>query len=103
MFAFNNIVKNYENRFNKRGKIPENIDYDEYRIEDKIDCIKRLLYNRKSMSFNSFFDSASCKMELIVIFLAMLELIKVRLARVVQSENFGDIFIEGQEELWKTS
>ncbi|MDF2674839.1 MAG: segregation/condensation protein, partial [Clostridiales bacterium] len=43
------------------------------------------------------------KLEIVVIFLAMLELIKLKAIKVVQYSNFGDITIEGQEEQWKIS
>ena len=103
MHAFSNIVKVHENRYNERSVIPKNIDYDEYRIEDKMDDITRLLKLKKSAPLDAFFTKAESKMELIVIFLAVLELIKERFITVIQYESFGDIFLEGQEIIWKTS
>ena len=103
MHAFSKIVKEHENRYNERSVIPENIDYDEYRIEDKMDEITRMLTIKKTAPFKEFFENASSKMELIVMFLAVLELIKERFVKVVQYESFGDIVLEGQEIIWKTS
>ncbi len=98
MHSFKKIVNSYENKFNKRGIIPRDIDYDEYKIEDKMDDIQRALYKYKSLKFNEFFLQVKDKLEIIVIFLAMLELIKLKTIKVVQYNNFGDIMIEGQEE-----
>jgi segregation and condensation protein A len=103
MFAFKKIVKSYENKFNDRAVIPENIQFDEYRIEEKMEIIKDLVSIKKSCAFNSFFSDVHSNMELIVIFLAMLELIKLKYIKAVQYKNFGDIFLEGQEDLWKIS
>lgn len=103
MYSFKKIVDTYENKFNKRGAIPKDIDYDEYKIEDKMDDIQRALVKNKKLKFNQFFLYAKDKLEIIVIFLAMLELIKLKAIRVVQYDNFGDIIIEGQEEQWKIS
>lgn len=103
MHSFKKIVRTYENKFNKRGVIPKNIDYDEYKIEDKMEDIQRTLIKYKKFKFNDFFKNAKDKMEIIVIFLAMLELIKIKAISVVQFNNFGDIIIEGQEKQWKIS
>lgn len=98
MHSFKKIVNTYENKFNKRGVIPKDIDYDEYKIEDKMDDIQRALARNKRLKFDQFFIHAKDKLEIIVIFLGMLELIKLKVIRVIQFKNFGDIIIEGQEE-----
>jgi segregation and condensation protein A len=95
MHAFKRVMDSYKKRYNKRSSIPKNIDHDEYKIEDKMDEILRLLKNKKRMKFSEFFTSARTKLEIVVIFLAMLELIKLRHIRVFQEDNFSDILIEG--------
>lgn len=103
MHSFKKITNTYEKKFNKRGIIPKDIDYDEYKIEDKMDEIQRALIKYKKIKFNDFFKKAKDKIEIIVIFLAMLELMKLKTIRVVQYNNFGDITLEGQEKQWKIS
>ena len=103
MLAFKKVVKTYENKFNDRAVIPENIQFDEFKIEEKMEDIKSILYIKKNCTFNSFFENLKSSMELIVTFLAMLELIKTRYIKAVQYKNFADIYVEGQEELWKIS
>jgi len=95
MHAFKRVMDSYKKRYNKRSSIPQNIDHDEYKIEDKMDEILRLLKNKKRMKFSEFFTSARTKLEIVVIFLAMLELIKLRHIKVFQEDNFSDILIEG--------
>lgn len=97
MHAFKRVVDSYENKYNKENKIPENIQYDEYKIEDKMEEVRDLLKNKGKIHFEEFFNRAESKMEIVVIFLAMLELIKERSIKVIQYKNFGEILIEGQE------
>ncbi|KRQ86805.1 Segregation and condensation protein A [Caloramator mitchellensis] len=97
MKAFNKVLNNYEKRFNQKFLIPENIDHDEYKIEDKMDEILKVVKLKKKMKFNDFFVSIKSNLEIIVIFLAMLELIKLRNIIAYQDSNFGDIIIEGME------
>lgn len=103
MTAYKKVIRAYENKFNKRSDIPKNIDYDEFKIEDKMDYIKDTVFSYKRVSFNIFFENAKSKLEIVVTFLAMLELIKLRIIRAVQYRNFDEIIIEGQEEIWKIS
>lgn len=103
MHSFKRVISAYENKFNKRGLIPKNIDYDEYKIEDKMDDIQRALLKCKKIKFSDFFKYAKDKLEIIVIFLAMLELIKLKAIKVSQYNNFDDIIIERQDKEWKIS
>jgi len=103
MVAFKRVVDSYDKRYNKGNKITEDIRYDEYRIEDKMDDIREALSKENKVKFENFFKRAESKMEVVVIFLAMLELIKLKYISVVQYENFGDIIIEGQEGPWTIS
>jgi len=62
-------------------------------IEDKILEIKQMIINRIKISFNRFFTKSNSKTEIIVTFLAMLELIKKREVAVSQKKLFGEILI----------
>ncbi|SEF75108.1 condensin subunit ScpA [Caloramator fervidus] len=98
MHAFKKVMDSYEKRQNKKSNIPQNIDHDEYKIEDKMDEILRLIKVKKKMYFKDFFAVAKTKLEIIVTFLAMLELIKLRHIVVYQEVNFSDIIIEEMGE-----
>lgn len=62
-------------------------------VDKKIEEIMRILENRKRVEFSSLFSSHSTKLEIIVTFLAILEL--TRLKRIVprQSHIFGSIWL----------
>ncbi len=63
------------------------------KIEDKIMAIQRMLLNRLKVSFNKVITGAKNKTEIIITFLALLELIKQRHIAVVQDDLFGEIEI----------
>ncbi|KAA8671003.1 segregation/condensation protein A, partial [Clostridium sp. HV4-5-A1G] len=49
---------------------------------------------RKEVKFSTIIKNCSFKIEKIITFLALLELIKLKVIFVVQSENFSEIYIE---------
>jgi len=65
-------------------------------INDKIQQIRGLLNRTKRLSFRSLMSSASSRLEVIVSFLALLELVKQRSITVSQSGRFEDIAIVGK-------
>jgi segregation and condensation protein A len=96
MIAFKKVVDIHDRKRNTRGEIPKDINYDEYKIEDKMEEILSQLEIDFRIKFESFFEYSRDVMEIIVIFLAMLELIKLKKIYVKQQDNFGDIIIERQ-------
>ncbi len=62
-------------------------------IEEKIDEMKRLLVERGTIRFRELFVERMTKNLLIVTFLALLEVVRSKFARVQQEVLFGDILI----------
>lgn len=62
-------------------------------IEEKILLIEQRLLERIKVGFNQLIEQAENKTEVIVSFLAMLELVRMRQVDVNQEEMFGDIEI----------
>lgn len=71
---------------------------DEFTIEEKIHDILHLLLLRTSVSLTEFFAQAKNKMEIIVTFLAILELIRLKEIIARQKELFGEIEIVRNQE-----
>ncbi len=67
-------------------------------IEDKIAEINRHLRAGQRFSFRSLLGTAASRIEIIVTFLALLELIRLRVVTVSQESLFGDIVISGTEQ-----
>lgn len=63
-------------------------------IEQKIEQIKQMIIDRAVMSFGTLLENAKNKNEVIVSFLAMLELVKQRTVRVDQEDLFHEILIK---------
>ena len=73
------------------------IEMEEVSLPDKIDFVKKAVRHRKRCSFKQLLESQSSKMEVIVSFLAILELIKVGQIEVHQDKTFDDIYIDSIE------
>ena len=66
-------------------------------IREKITLITDSLRHQKYVSFRSLVNHENSRLEIVVTFLAMLELIKRHLVRVSQEGLFGDISLEVSE------
>ncbi|TAK04975.1 hypothetical protein EPO33_03195 [Patescibacteria group bacterium] len=66
-------------------------------IQERIAHLKDLLAAQKSVSFGTFLRSAESTTDVVVSFLALLELIKMRSIRVTQDELFSEMVIEKGE------
>ena len=67
-------------------------------VPDKIDMILRLMQREKTVAFSKLFHRHSPRGEIIVTFLALLELLRLRQVAVVQSDNFSEIMVMGISE-----
>jgi segregation and condensation protein A len=91
---YNNLLEIYNNKQNRNNIIQKKIYVDKYKIEDKLEYIVNRLKNQNISSFQEIVESCECKLECVVTFLALLEMIKQRMVKVYQSENFSNILIE---------
>jgi len=71
---------------------------DEFTIEEKVHDILHYLVNKQKLYINDLFKDAKNKFEIIAIFLAILELIRLREVIIFQKEVFGDILIMRNKE-----
>jgi segregation and condensation protein A len=68
--------------------IPDNLT-----VHDRMNVILETLEGQESAGFETLFEASSHRMVIIVTFLALLELIRLRTVRVYQAENFGPILV----------
>ncbi len=68
--------------------IPENLT-----VKDRMNAILELLAERESMTFVALFEPQQSRLVIIVTFLALLELIRIKLLRIFQGEAFGPILL----------
>ena len=91
---FNNLRQEYINKMNTNNIIDKKILLDEFKIEDKMLELKHMLDSFGKVHFTKLICGYTSKIEIIVTFLAILELIKIRGVRVIQERNFNDIYLE---------
>jgi segregation and condensation protein A len=89
--VFARILENLEKR--RAEKLPERVLEPKISIEEKISLIKKMLVDKMKINFSHLLRSATTKTEIIVSFLAVLELAKQKELVFDQEELFGDIQI----------
>ncbi|HEY1535747.1 MAG TPA: segregation/condensation protein A [Polyangiaceae bacterium] len=74
--------------------VDHNIDFERFSITDRINELSDLLKTSGKILFEQLFDGARGRADLIVTFLAILEMTRLRLTRVEQDGPLAPIFIE---------
>lgn len=64
-----------------------------YTIEEKLDVIERNLANKKRVGFNALLSESGSRLEVIITFLAVLELLKRGQVEVEQKSLFSEIYL----------
>ncbi|MGB1260957.1 MAG: segregation and condensation protein A, partial [Akkermansiaceae bacterium] len=87
--AFQNVLK----RFEESTDLGDIVD-DRYTVADKIEYLLGHVEAGGSIQFTSLFVEATSKAEVIVTFLAVLELMKMNQFRIRQDHILGEIEVE---------
>ena len=88
--AFQKVIK----RIEAREDLREIFD-DQFTVSDKIELILRRVGNGGQLRFSELFENVSSRVEVVVTFLALLELIRLKQIRAIQPEPLGEIQIAG--------
>lgn len=86
--AVNNILKRFADRQETRD-----IFEDQWTVSEKIEYVRQRLAEQASLRFSELFAHATSRTEVVVTFLAMLELVRLRVVVISQLEEFGEIEI----------
>ena len=86
--AVNVVLKRFGRR-EDQGDIFE----DKWTVSEKIELLLRVLSERVTMRFSELFEGVTSRSEVVVTFLALLELIRLKQLAAVQREPFGEIEI----------
>ena len=86
--AFQVVLKRVEARENLQEIFGEN-----FTVSDKIDQILQSVADKTSVRFSSLFAKAASRVEIVVTFLALLELIRLKQVRALQNNPFDEIEI----------
>lgn len=90
--AFHEVVQRFES-----VHIME-YEHEEITVEQKLADLRRRLLIHDKLLFSTFFDEAQSKRHLIVIFLALLELVRLREVWLYQEKAFDEIHISKLKE-----
>ena len=91
-FAF--ILMRTKDKENPQEK---KISRDRWTVQDKIQFLTNILKDTEEINFFSLFDETYSKMEIITVFMAILEMLKFQKIEVVQAERYADIKIKRKE------
>lgn len=86
--AFQTVLKRASQREDYREIFEET-----FSVSDKIDLILRLTAPGVALAFTELFVAAASRAEIVVTFLALLELIRLKQLEITQPETFGEIEI----------
>jgi segregation and condensation protein A len=84
--AFQTILKRIDKKEDLREIFEEN-----FTVSDKIELIMKMTAAGVPLKFSELFAHAASRTEIVVTFLALLELIRLRQLDVTQSQEFGEI------------
>ena len=88
--AFQKVLKKLENRREDLREIFE----ENFSVSEKIDYILQTVNSGAKIAFSSLFATAASRTEIVVTFLALLELMRLKQLRVMQQTAFSEIEIE---------
>ncbi len=93
VFELIGAVSQILKRFNTQPGMHE-VQADPHTVSEKIESLRTLLSERKRTRFSELFSAASSRNEVVCIFLALLELTRMRQLVLSQSDEFGEIDVD---------
>lgn len=95
---YNNILDTYHNKQNTVNVVQRKIYTDKYKVEDKMKELVNRFNDSNVIEFRSIIKESESKLETVVTFLALLELIKLRVIIAYQEGNFKEILMKRRVE-----
>ena len=90
---FKSVMKRQEDKIDPIRSQFGKIEKDEIKVEEKHIYIEEYVKNHRRFSFRSLLEKQGSKMEVIVTFMAVLEMMKQGIISIEQEETFADIII----------
>lgn len=94
---FDSVMKRREDKIDPIRSAFGKIEKDEVDMDAKMVYVEDYIYTQKRCSFRSLLEKQHSKMEVIVTFMVILELMKVGKILIEQEKAFGDIQITAKE------
>jgi segregation and condensation protein A len=84
-------------------KISHDIVHERITLTDRINELVDVLRVRKRIQFEEMFDGLATRFDLVITFLAILEMTKLRMTRLHQSEPMAPIYVEFSAQIEETT
>jgi segregation and condensation protein A len=95
---FNDVLKRMTDKVDPvRSKFGK-IEKEKVSVDEKMQSVRERMRGLSSISFRSLLEAQTSKVEVVVTFLAILELMKMGVLSVRQQQQFGEIFLDSLEE-----
>ncbi|MCG8540953.1 MAG: segregation/condensation protein A [Clostridia bacterium] len=91
--AIKRVMQKIEKLDMNKKKFFKELKRDLYTVEDKISFLKNRIEKKKKIKFFDLFKEDRCRLEIVVTFLAVLELLKLKTINIKQDNIFDDILI----------
>jgi segregation and condensation protein A len=93
------LLSAFQNVMTKLGNTAIHEVYEQIiTIEEKMVEIKTVLFEKRRVAFTGLFGERWTRNQLIATFLAVLEIVRSKFARIAQDEHYGEIMIERMED-----
>lgn len=93
------LLKNLKTATDRTTRPPIEIVGDEVSIKHKVTQLREMLLQATTVDFASLLPKEFIKHEVIVSFLAVLELAKLKFVDIIQTENFGPMQVRAQRSM----
>lgn len=95
---FREVLRRQEDKIDPIRSRFGHIEKEEVSLPDKMTFVERYAVERRKFSFRNLLEGQKSRIQLVVTFLAVLELMKTGKIRICQQEIFGEIQIESLED-----
>jgi segregation and condensation protein A len=92
LFDLINAVSDVLKRYGQRSETRDVFE-DKWTVSEKLEYLAEILKARTKVKFSELFATSTSRLEVVVTFLALLELIRLKHLQVFQAEPFGEIEI----------
>lgn len=75
-------------------KLSHDVVHERITLSDRINELVDVLRSKRRVQFEELFTDASTRFDLVITFLALLEMTKLRMTRLVQADPYAPIFVE---------
>lgn len=95
---FQSVMKKQTDKIDPIRSTFGKIEKEEVRVEEKITAIRKQILGLKNINFRTLLESQPTKTQVVVTFLAVLELMKMGVIAVRQEEIHGEIWMDSKED-----